>query len=92
MECGNKNAVRFCDPDSNRVTSRLVTKTGAGALPLSYAKRDRIRLNSVFGKFFTAKLVMVLYYPPGCGQFASGGNGSHAFQSLVHDVLNIILT
>lgn len=49
----NKNAVRFYDPDLNRVTSRLVTKTGAGALPLSYAARDRIRLNSMFGKIFT---------------------------------------
>ena len=52
MECRNKSAARFCDPDSNRITSRLVTKTGAGALPLSYAARDRIGLNSVFRKFF----------------------------------------
>ena len=52
MECRNKSAARFCYPDSNRITSRLVTKTGAGALPLSYAARDRIRLNLVFRKVF----------------------------------------
>ena len=38
----NKDAARFCDPDLNRNISRLVTKTGAGALPLSYATRNRI--------------------------------------------------
>jgi hypothetical protein len=54
ISCRNKNAARFCDPEDNRITSRLPGKTGAGALPLSYAARDRIRLNSVFGKIFTA--------------------------------------